>query len=282
MAQDDLKPIYTPLVEGLPAFGSVALFPWDQRVFGFAVGGYELGDPAFISSERNGFLDALNSWGARHQGELLACTVPAERRDLQRLLGQCAFFAVDTTLAVILSAAGLRRLPGPALTVRAAGDADCAAVMQIAESAFDAGRYHADARFPRELADMRYRRWIENALRSRGDGDRVYVVDEGDRVLAFMHLACQGDTADLRLAAVEPAARGGNVGYSLFLGVLDQLRQERMRQVRSKISATNVSIVNLYAALGFRFENPEVVFHWHWPQARHLIDSDKLFATAKH
>jgi hypothetical protein len=44
-----------------------------------------------------------------------------------------------------------------------------------------------------------------------------------------------------------------------------------VRWITSKVSAANVGIISLVAGLGYRFREPEATFHWHAPDAPHLL-----------
>ena len=69
--------------------------------------------------------------------------------------------------------------------------------------------------------------------------------------------------ADWHLGGVARTAANGMLGPLLWAGVLDQLEAGGVRTVTSKISAANIAVLNLYAALGFRFMEPEFTFHRH-------------------
>ena len=155
--------------------------------------------------------------------------------------------------------------------MRRAVPEDSERLLSIAGSAFDTGRYHADARLPRLLADARYRFWLANALTRPGAGTRVFAIGEPGRPIGFFHVEVNGDAADLRLGAVDARANPGVAGYALYSGVLFALAAAGVRRVEARCAATNTAVVNLYAALGFRFSSPEIVMHWHSPAATRLL-----------
>jgi len=59
--------------------------------------------------------------------------------------------------------------------------------------------------------------------------------------------------------------------HPLFRGALRELASRGASQATARISATNTAVLNIYASLGFRFHEPELVFHWHAPTATHLV-----------
>jgi hypothetical protein len=155
----------------------------------------------------------------------------------------------------------------------ARGDWD--ALERIAGTAFRVGRYHADARFPAAMADLRYRQWVRRALTATDSGDRVYVLGSPGQARGFFHVVVAGELADLRLGAVDTSLDAGIAGFSLYAGTLAALKQIGARQAIAKIQAANTAVMNIYSALGFRFSHPEAVFHWHALEAPHLLEAHR-------
>ena len=145
-------------------------------------------------------------------------------------------------------------------------------------SAFTLGRYHADPRFPRALADRRYRIWVERALTEPHPGTLVLVIGSEGAPGGFLHAEIDKGVADIRLAAVEASA-AGIAGPELFRGALHEFASRGATQATARISAANSAVLNIYASLGFRFDEPEIVFHWHRPNAAHLVPVLQAFAN---
>jgi GNAT superfamily N-acetyltransferase len=102
-------------------------------------------------------------------------------------------------------------------------------------------------------------------LTASNPGDLLYVIGELGNVQGFYHVALDESVADLRLAAVAPGLQGTLLGFDLYLAVLNTLKELGVRRVISTVSGTNTSVINVYAMLGFRFSEPEIVYHWHVP-----------------
>ena len=98
----------------------------------------------------------------------------------------------------------------------------------------------------------------------------LYVMGKPGCVQGFYHVTLRDSVADLRLAAVEADLQRTLLGFDLYAAILVVLKEAGARQVVSKISSANTAVMNVYAALGFRFSFPEAVFHWHGPHAPHL------------
>ena len=66
--------------------------------------------------------------------------------------------------------------------------------------------------------------------------------------------------AEISLAAVEARYRVGGVALSLYAGVARLCQQQGMKRLWGRISSRNVSVMNLYAALGASFSLPLDVY----------------------
>jgi ribosomal protein S18 acetylase RimI-like enzyme len=260
---------YVPLQEDLPELGQIALLAWDADIFGFRVADYRpgaLGELADI----NRFATRLELWANRESVELVSCRIPGEPAALGPLLESSGFRFIEFQLRATLPRLRVGELAPSRITVRPVRDADHEGVTHIAGSAFMLGRYHADPRFPRSLADRRYRVWLERALAQPRPGTLVEVVGQEGAPRGFLHAELEKAAADIRLAAVDPEA-AGIAGPELYRGALRELAARGAAQATARISAANTAVLNIYASLGFRFHEPELVFHWHAPMATHLI-----------
>jgi hypothetical protein len=149
--------------------------------------------------------------------------------------------------------------------------ADQESVEQIAEQAFNAGRYHVDARFPRALANLRFRRWLGRAFAEAGPDSRIYVIGESGALKAFTHSTVEGDRAYITIGGAVVDLQGHGAGAAIFLGTVEALRDSGIRRAQSKLSASNTPMMNLAAYAGSRFSDPQDVFHWHAADAPHLL-----------
>ena len=254
------------LVEGHPEFGTVAALPWDTDIFGFPVGEYRLGACAVVDRPVAGRIRrAFAAWTAQTGTQLCAASVPTDRAQSALVLYELGFTCVDFNVRVTLPGLDRAKLPQPRSAVRLCEPQDRATVQEIAEHSFRFGRYHADPCFPAALADLRYRRWMENALASDDPAILVYVLGESGAVRGFFHVVVSGHTANLRLAAVEGSLQRTLAGFDLYAATLADLKQRGVREAVSRISASNTGVINVYAMLGFRFGYPEYVLHWHAP-----------------
>ena len=270
---------YVPLDTGMPGWGAVALLPWDAEVFGFPVADFRPGDPGEMDVHRQAFAQRLARWAGQRQVEIVGCRHLPSDMVLSALLDECGFRFVEVSLRAELAPLSTDRLPAARVTVRLAAGEDRGPLLSIAESAFDSGRYHADPRVPRALANARYRSWLDNALGCPGSGTRVFALGPAGHPTGFFHVEIEAAAADLRLSAVDSAGNPGIAGFALYAGVLQALASQGVQRVSARLSATNTAVVNLYAALGFRFAEPEIVRHWHSATAPHLVPLEPAAAA---
>lgn len=258
LQRSDFAPHFEEIRAGEPAFGQAALLPWDSEIFGFPVASYRLA-PEF-SAVRARLAAEFHSWMTRRAVSLCACAIPAADACGKAVLPELGFRFVDVGLEARLPNLQTARLPEQRIGVRLAAPEDGPALEALAARSFQHGRYFADALFPAELAQRRYQRWMAHALASQ---DCVYVLGEDSRIDGFLHLVRDGQTADLRLAAVAPEVQTTGLGVYLYVSVFHELKKLGVRRIVTSISAANTAVLNLYATSGFRFSNPEAIYHWH-------------------
>lgn len=260
---------YAALDAAAPGLGRCAVVPWDSTYFGFNVATYVPGHPYELPVGAEEIVPLLRRWMQQKSVELVSCNVPADSFAWMGRLAADGFCSVD--LSLLAFARKLNTLLPARVTVRAVEDADVPGLERIAMTAFRFGRYHADARFPRALADERYRQWVRNALAARGETEFLLTCGPVGNPAGLFHAVLRGDVADLRLAAVDPALHSGFLGAGLFVGALTQLVARGARRAQARLSAGNIPILNLYSSLGFAFHEAEAVYHLHAHPAPHLV-----------
>lgn len=269
---------YRPISDEHPEWGLIALLPWDQRIFGFPVADYQLRDSLYTAKSREAFRACLENWAGTNRVELIGCNAPAEDTIGCALLPVVGFAYVDYTLKINQSRLQSWDPPASKLPVRIAQEEDRTSLEAVAQNAFRAGRYHMDPRFPRALSELRYKHWVANALAAAGPGSRLYVTGEIGKVSGFFHVNIEGDEAYITIIAVQFDKQGGRTGHDLAAGSLADLKSRGIRRMSSKVSAMNSSVINLATYLGWRVSDPQVIFHWHAPNAPHLVQPREIFS----
>ncbi len=245
-----------------PAMGSAAVIPWDSAIFGFPVASFRVGPEDFSQDQIAAFREAFTSWMRTRDISVCSSTLTPAQSRWRQVFSEMGFEFVDLSLQVTLSLPSAK-LPPVRSQLRPAAAADRAAIEAIAAECFSHGRYHADPRFPKRLANRRYAQWVRNVLTTPSEIDRMYVLEEGSRVAGFYHVTIEGDTSDLRLAAVSAESKATMLGVELYSAMLHELRRQGVRRVATSISAVHTNVVNIYSMLGFRFGNSGIIYHWH-------------------
>jgi hypothetical protein len=218
----------------------------------------ESGDEAGLDEQ---LLARLEQLCAGRQAGLVTVRLDADRRVAIGRLQSVGFRYVET--AYRLSCRNVARFePPPRVTrtveLRDAVPADHDALIEQAAESFRYGRFAEDPAIPEEVNRNRQIDWMAGLLGGRA---RVLVVDVEGAAGAFMAFKVHEGIADLILAGTKPKL--GILAYPLWIAVMKRLKQEGVGRAETMISAANIGVVNLYATLGFRFEQALVGLHWH-------------------
>ena len=263
VAADRFAPCYEALGPEAGNAGRIARLAWDSDIFGFGVADYQPPTARFDAAQ---IAEELALWQEKNSVQLVSCRVDPSKASLADGLSRAGFRFVELQLRATLPRVRDISLREPRLTVRFPTPDDRQRLIDIAGTTFQFGRYHADPRFPRSLADLRYRVWIQGALSEQSENTRMFVIGPVGHPVGFLHVAVTPPVADLRLAGVDPS-ESGVAGPELFLGALRQLAADGIERVTARLSAANTSAINLYASMSFRFHEPEFVFHRGEPRA---------------
>ena len=259
-----------PLDPSRPEWGRVFVVPWDTDIFGFPVGTYEPGEPEAVQAEPARHGRAASRLGGRPAGRAGLVHRAADDRAWRTLMPALGFTCVEQTLGLTFRIQTYQAAP-PSRPVRLATVDDHAQIEEIAGHTFHHGRYSADPRFPLDLADRRYRHWVRNACTSTSPADRVYVVGAPGNVKGFFQLRLAEDRAEVGIMGVTEAAKGSPAAFDLMTGMHLDLKTLGTRWLTAKISAGNTRVINLVSHFGYRFRNAQATFHWHAPDAPHLL-----------
>jgi hypothetical protein len=261
---------FKPLEDGVPGWGRIATLPWDTEIFGFPVAVWQPGDAGAIIADLDTFRRRFQAWASAYQVELVACTVGADDRVWRAVLPEIGFSCVEQTLDLTFRVQAYAASP-PSRPVRLATVDDHPQIEEIAGHTFRHGRYTADPRFPPDLADRRYRHWVRIACVSASPGDRVYVVGKPGNVKGFFQLRLVEDRAEVGIMGVAESAKGSPAALDLMTGMQLDLKVLGIKWITAKISAGNTRVINLVSHFGYRFRNAQATFHWHAPEAPHLL-----------
>jgi len=168
----------------------------------------------------------------------------------KRLLHEYRFYYCDTLIEPRCNAERLRQVQHPDATI--SKEPDAGRTLAISHGAFAHGRFHRDFNLPRAAADLRYDNWLKQLLEAK----QVYGLYWQEGLAGFI-----GYSADsLVLHAVAEQYRGKGLSKYWWSAVCRELLVHH-DEVNSSISVANLAVLNLYASMGFTFNNPKDIYH---------------------
>ena len=252
------RPIETIAARGVEI--DVFLVPWDTEIFGFPVAQIER-IALKAGAEPGDGMRQLQAWMDHHRIRLASCRLDSRALRESMLLEAHGFRFIEMVYSPVLAPIPDGGAADEELSIDTAVDADLPVIEAIAGAAFDTGRYRLDWRIDPAAGDRRYRVWVRNSfsdqrqqvLKATVAGEMVgfFIVEERPDRSAYWHLT-----------AIAPAFQGQGVGKRLWRAMVGRHRQAGLVRIETTISAHNPPVMNLYAALGFRFGAPRMTLHW--------------------
>lgn len=237
-----------------------SIVPWDSAIYQFPIASilnFQVLDPSDSVKAYAGFEDWLNA----HQCRMVSCRLGHEKLRESMFLEDRGFRFLEMMLHPVFDGLQSLKIPDQALNVLPATSDDIDEVLAIAESAFTNERFYIDPRLPRDCSHQRYGRWARSAL-NHPRQKLLKIMDEDVLVAFFVVEEDDAQSAYWHLTAVSPLQHGKGYGHRTWLSVLKYHQDNGMKQVRTSIAARNSAVLNLYSKLNFRFQAPEMTFHW--------------------
>lgn len=221
-----------------PAFAREA--PWDQRA---------LGVPCWELAE---LTPETEEWLAEVRG-FVTLKIPSDSsKGKPETLG---FRYHDTLL--IPTCNPDRFKPHDDLRCAVTDDYKLDSLLGIISGAFTHDRFHKDPLVSPEAADLRYSLWLRD-LHNEGRL-RAFVWEERE-VAGFWGYSAGGAAV---LHVLTPAFRGKGLAKGFWTAGCRMLFNHGYREVSSSVSASNLSVINLYSSLGFSLRKAVDVYHLH-------------------
>lgn len=236
------------------------LVPWDTAIAGRPVA--ELVNVSILEPVAAGHdYGVFVQWLFDQQVALCSCRMPQQRVGDIMFLEDKEFRFVELNYIPQMSSLSRHEFTKDDISVQLADDADRNAIADMAESAFEIGRFHQDPRISPSLGNRRYRRWLINAFAN--DGQQVIKCCLDDDIVGFFVIEYpQVRHSFWSLCALAPSVQGRGLGKRVWEAVLRWQQAKGIENVSTSISSHNSRILNLYVTLGFRFPPPTVTLHW--------------------
>lgn len=208
----------------------------------------------------------LRAWLAANRVALASCRLPEARLRESIFLEGMGFRFVEMVygMRLVLAAEG-GAVDAPDVRWEAARPQDLPALAAVASAAFATGRWHVDPRIGAAASGQRYAHWVARSL--AGGPQQVLLVRDGNDgsggVAGFFIVEDMADgSAYWHLTAVSPAHQGRGWGRRMWKAMVRRHAAAGRHSVRTTIAARNLAVVNLYAGLGWRFDDCQMTFHW--------------------
>lgn len=169
----------------------------------------------------------------------------------KRLVHEYGFYYCDTLIEPSCNAVRLNATQHPDASISTKVGTEQA--LAICHGAFAHGRFHRDFNLSTAAADLRYDNWLKQLL----DAQHVYGLYWQGILAGF--IGFNGN--HLVLHALAENFRGKGLSKYWWSAVCSELLANGNDKVKSSISVTNLSVLRLYASLGFAFNNPQDIYH---------------------
>jgi hypothetical protein len=226
--RNSLQPIISP--------ESIHPVPWDTQALG--INCYEI-----LDYSESIFKDCLNVPG--HY------SIKIDPRNCKKILHEYGFYYCDTLLEVYCEKKNFISIYAPDVTIALTENYE--PHLKIAKNAFSHDRFHRDFNVAKELADQRYFNWLKEIARNH----QLYELKYTDQIAGF--IGCI--ESKIVLLALDKRFQGKGLAKFFWTLVCQDLFANGHDVVLSSISATNLSMVNLCASLGFKFRDPKDIYH---------------------
>ena len=122
---------------------------------------FRVGDEAPDNAIRKDVAPHFSSWMMHHEVSVCGCVLPAGNVFWKSFLPTLGFRFVDFAIEARLRDLSSATLPPVRAVLRNPQRGDQGAIEALAARSFAHGRYFADPLFPRDLAQRRYKRWLQ-------------------------------------------------------------------------------------------------------------------------
>lgn len=234
--------------------------PWDTEIIGRPVA--EICS-LLIRNESAAKLDfeVFKNWCENEKIILCNCRVDQDCSKEILFLQETDFRFIE--LHYLLNFRGLQsqNLATEEILVVEAELGDRERLAEIAGTIFEHGRFHQDLRLGRVLGNKRYRTWLLNSFERPTQKVLKCLLD--NQLAAFFVVENPAPNhCHWCLVGMAPEFAGKGLAKRVWRGLMYWHQQNGIDVITTSISSHNLSVFNLYVALGFRFPLPQITFHW--------------------
>lgn len=179
-------------------------------------------------------------------------TIKVDPSEDTKNLNKFGFYYTDTLIEPVCSREQLVKVSKDNISFTSDYSKD--EILAIAEEAFTGGRFHRDFNIPNQLADKRYRNWVNDLI----EKDLILTLQLEGRNAGFF--AYQND--QILLLAMHRDYRGKGLAKAFTSScVQEQFRLTDNEFLRTSISPSNPASLNVFISLGFRLRGAVDIYH---------------------
>lgn len=121
-------------------------------------------------------------------------------------------------------------------------------IMSIARTSFVLDQFHSDEALNKESSDRYYEQWAENSC--NGFADKVFVLAQSNKIIGFITLNINKDTAMVGLAAISNENRGKGLFNILIINTLQYLEKIGIHFLNYGTQLCNAPVLKTMARFG--------------------------------
>ena len=234
--------------------------PWDSEVFTIPVASItkiSLKDKILAQKD----FDLFKMWVLENSFKIVSCRLPHQEVGASIFLETNSFRFIEMVLHPIIADLRTYEVGETQMEVQKISESELPEIVSMAEKSFGHERYHVDPRIDTQLANVRYGNWIRNSFYSTNQ--EILKVQIGSKICGFFVIEESSSKGVYwHLNAVNPQLKGQKLGYNIWSAMIKYHKLSGMHSIRTTIAARNTAVLNLYSKLNFRFDEPEMTFHW--------------------
>lgn len=224
---------------------------WNDVVLGYKTN--EISDFKFNSIESGiETLRLFENESVNNDVKYSAVRIDSNCRDSKFILESEGYYNVETSMRVETT---LKRIEKNnffekfKFDLTLADSLDVDSIKTISTKEFRHGRFFEDSKIPYDISKKRNINWIDNLY----ENSNLVVGKKNGKVFAFMSYKIINSEVNFELGGVD--SDYSHLAYPFWYRVIMDMKDKNLTKINALISATNLSVVNLYSHFGFKFSN---------------------------
>jgi len=236
------------------------LVPWDTEIFNCQVAQISIIEIDNQSQAKKD-LKPYQEWCDQQKIEFCSCRIAHDKIKESIFLEEQGFRFIELNYQPVLTNLQKLIFNDSDIQIAVADEHDQPLLADAAATIFHHERFHIDPRINSDLANNRYRIWLENGFKL--PQQTVLKCSLNSKIIGFFVIEYpEPKHCFWSLVGILPNYQGQGLGKKVWQAMLHWHQIAGVERVSTSISSHNISVFNLYVALGFRFPMPNSTFHW--------------------